>query len=268
MKFTKDIVVFDLETTGTWIKKDKIIEIAMIKCFVDGRKETYHKKVNPTIPIPPFVSNLVGISDEDVKDSPTFNKIAQEVLDFIGESDFGGFNIDRFDLPLLEREIKDAGLNCSWESRKIYDAQKIYHLNEKRDLTAAYSFYCQKEMKNAHSALADTQATLEILQGQFEKYVGKDASFEELLKFEYNETAEFYDAERKFRWWNGKLYMMFGKYAHQYSLQDAVKNDRGYLEWILSAQFSEEIKHLIENALNGQFPVFELKKDVSALKNE
>jgi len=261
MKLTNDVIIFDLETTGTWVKKDKIVEIAMIKCRVDGQRETYYQKVNPTIPIPPFVSELIGITDEDVKDAPPFNKIAQDVLDFIGYCDFGGFNVERFDLPLLERELKDAGLTFAWESKKVFDAQKVYHLNEKRDLTAAYKFYCDKEMENAHSAMADTQATLEILERQIHKYVGDSGDIEKLLDFVYNETAEFYDSERKFRWWNGKLYMMFGKYAHQYTLQDVVKNDRGYLEWILSANFSEEIKTLIENALKGQFPVFELKNN-------
>ena len=170
-----------------------------------------------------------------------------------------GFNIERFDLPLLEREMFEVGQKLEWQKRNIYDSQKIYHLNEKRDLTAAYKFYCNKELNNAHSALADTEATLEILQAQAIKY-GEGKSLESLGRFNYQSKSEYYDADRKFRWWNGKLYMMFGKYARQYSLQDLVKKDRGYLDWIVSADFSDEVKELVQNALNGKFPTFESKE--------
>ncbi len=254
MKFTRDLVVLDLESTGTWIEKDKIIEIAMIKCKPSGERETYHKRVNPGIPIPRFIVELTGISDNDVKDAPTFKDIALEVLQFIGSSDLSGFNVERFDLPLLEREMWDAGQKLEWQKLNVYDAQKIYHINEKRDLTAAYKFYCSKELNNAHSALADTEATFGILEAQVVKY-GEDENLESLSRFNYETRAEYYDPDRKFRWWNGKLYMMFGKYAKQYSLQDLVKKDRGYLEWIVSADFSEEVKELVQNALNSKFPV-------------
>lgn len=248
----------DLETTGTWVEKDRIIEIALVKCLLDGNKEQYVRKINPGMPIPPAVTALTGISNEDVKGQPQFKDVAQEVLAFIGDADFGGFNVERFDLPLLRREFIESGLSFDFEQRKIYDAQKVYHLNEKRDLSAAYQFYCQKTLENAHTALADTNATLEILEMQSSKY--GDGSIDSLLAFDYQSSDEFYDTERKFRWWNGKLYMMFGKYAKRYSLEEVVKKDRGYLEWILSANFSQDIKHLVENALNGQMPAYQSKE--------
>jgi DNA polymerase-3 subunit epsilon len=254
MIITKPLVVLDLETTGTWIDRDKIVEIAMIKSYPDGAKETFHKLINPGIPIPPVASQLIGIKDDDVKDCPLFKDFANPILKFIGDCDLAGFNIERFDLPLLEREMSEAGVEFRWQRLKIFDAQKVYHLNEKRDLAAAYQFYCTKTLENAHSAMADTQAALEILSAQVDKYGNGAKELSVLSAFDYKSNAEFYDEERKFRWWNGKLYMMFGKYAKQYSLQELVKKDRGYLEWIVSANFSDEIKALVEEALQGKFP--------------
>ncbi|HNV23635.1 MAG TPA: exonuclease domain-containing protein [Candidatus Omnitrophota bacterium] len=254
MKIEKTLLSLDLETTGTWIEKDKIIEIAMVKIFVDGKKEFFEKKVNPQMPIPEIVIDLTGITNEMLKEAPIFKDIAKDVLDFIADSDLAGFNIERFDLPVLERELSLAGQSFSWKTRKIYDAQKIYHLKEKRDLTAAYKFYCDKELQNAHSALADSNAVLDILEAQIKKYGEGQESLTFLDQFDYKSNAEFFDEERKFRWWNGKLYMMFGKYARQQTLQDVAKKDPGYLEWILSADFSEEVKLLVEQALRGKFP--------------
>ncbi len=262
MELSNDLVILDLETTGTWVERDNIIEIAMIKCSPDGSRATYDKQVNPGIPIPPVVSELTGITNEDVGDAPVFRDLAGEIISFIGDSDFAGFNIERFDLPLLRREIYDAGLKVNWEGAKIFDVQKVFHLNEKRDLTAAYQFYCDKDLSNAHSALADTQATLEILEKQVSKYGEDTNALDSLRRFEYKKTSEFVDNERKFRWWNGKAYMMFGKYARKYSLQEVARMDRGYLEWIVSAKFSEEVKTLVSNALQGHFPVFELENNI------
>ncbi len=259
MKLSNTLVVLDLETTGTWVERDKIIEIAMIKRTPEGQQESYDKRVNPGMPIPGVVSEITGITDEDVKDAPAFKDIVGEVVAFIRGCDLAGFNVARFDLPLLQREISEAGLQFSSASVKVYDAQKVFHLNEKRDLTAAYNFYCQKNLYNAHSALADTQATLEVLEAQAVKYGEEEQSLEALGRFDYKQTAEFLDDERKFRWWNGKPYMMFGKYAKKNSLQEIARMDPGYLEWVLSAKFSEEVKMLVSNALRGHFPVFELK---------
>ena len=260
IKLSNTVVVLDLETTGVWIEKDKIVEIAMVKCDPGGDQQVYVKKVTPGIPIPFVVSQLIGITNEDVKDAPFFKDIATEVLSFIGKSDLAGFNIEKFDLPLLERELSETGQSFHWRDHKVYDAQKVYHLNERRDLDAAYKFYCDKNLNNAHSALADAQATFEILQAQAAKYGNGNASLEALAHYDYRKTAEFYDREQKFRWWNGKLYMMFGKYAKKCSLQEVVQNDRSYLEWILSAKFSDEVKDLVENALNGRFPQLEERR--------
>ncbi len=255
MKLSRKLVVLDLETTGVWIDQDKIIEIALIKCTPQGQEDTFIKRVNPTIPIPHEVTDLTGITNEDVRDKPVFSDIAEEVLVFLEDADLGGFNIEKFDLPLLERELDECGFKFNWKTRNIFDAQKVFHLNEKRDLTAAYQFYCDKPLVNAHSALHDTEATLEILKNQIARYGEGEENLDVLKQFQYRKDNHFYDDERKFRWWNGKLYMMFGKYARKYTLQDIAKMDRRYLEWILSADFSEDIKNLVKDALVGKFPV-------------
>ena len=254
MKIQQPFVIFDLETTGTWVEKDRIIEIAMVKLQPSGERQIFHSRVNPLMPIPVVVQQLTGITDKDVEAAPVFKSIAQDVLAFIAGADIGGFNVDKFDLPLLEREINDAGILFSAAGLKVYDAQKVFHLNEKRDLTAAYAFYCGKPLVGAHGALADTEATAEILQAQVERYGAGDPSIEALGQFQYREQPDYFDAERRFRWWNGELYMMFGKYAKKESLREIVKKDPGYLHWMLTKDFSGDIKVLVENALKGKFP--------------
>jgi DNA polymerase-3 subunit epsilon len=257
MILKRPLVILDLETTGTWIEKDRIIEIAMIRCSPDGTRKIYDKRVNPGIPIPKEVTTVTGITDADVKDAPRFKEIAAEVVAFLEGADLGGFNVERFDIPLLLREITEAGIKWDFGTRAIYDAQKVYHLHEKRNLAAACKFYCDQVLVDAHSALADSEATLNVLIAQIKKHGQGKMEIEVLKEFNYEAKSEFYDAERKFRWWNGELYMMFGKYARKDSLREVAKMDRPYLEWILTQNFSPEIKELVEGVLNGKFPTYE-----------
>lgn len=252
MILKKDLAVIDLETTGTWIEKDKIIEIAIVKCKPDGSQLIYDKRINPGIRIPKAVTELTGITDSDVKDAQFFKEVAAEIKEFISNCDLGGFNIEKFDLPLLRRELDEAGINFSWENKNIFDAQKIYHLNERRDLTAAYKFYCKKTLENAHSALADTQATLEIIKAQITMYTDSE-NIEGLSSFNYEKENNFFDNERKFRWWDGKLYFTFGIHRNK-SLKQVAEKERKYLEWIIASDFSKEVKELAANALQGKYP--------------
>lgn len=254
MKITKPLVVFDLETTGTWVEKDKIVEIGMVKLMPEGTRQDYVKRVNPGIPIPINVSRIIDITDNDVKDAPPFKEIAREVIEFIGDADLGGFTIQRFDLPVLERELLEAGFSFQWKERDIYDAQKVYHIHEKRDLMAAYQLYCNKELTNAHTALGDAEATVEIFESQIKKYGEEAKGIESLKDFDYEQSSAYFDAERKFCWWNGNLYPAFGKYRRKKHIKDIVKDDRSYLEWIFSADFSDKIKTMIGDALRGVFP--------------
>ena len=254
MKVTNPLVCLDIESTGIWVEKDKIIEIALIKYTSDGKKETFHTRINPGIPIPAVITQLTGISAKDVKDAPYFKQVAQKVFDFIAGADLGGFNIERFDLPLLERESAEAGIKFEWKERIIYDAQKVFHLNEKRDLSAAYKFYCGEDLVGAHSALSDSEAVLAILAKQVEKYGEGETAISVLDKFKYITLFDFYDTERKFCWWNGKLYLMFGKYSRKKPLEELVKYDPDYLNWVLGADFSESVKEIVGQALKGDVP--------------
>ncbi|MFH0753040.1 MAG: exonuclease domain-containing protein [Candidatus Omnitrophota bacterium] len=254
MDIVNPLAVLDLETTGTWVEKDRIIEIAIIKLMPSGERSVFHSRVNPLMPIPAVVSQLTGIKDQDVKDAPVFQTIAKDVAAFLEGADIGGFNVEKFDLPLLERELREAGVIYVTAGLKIFDAQKVFHVNEKRDLTAAYALYCGKPLVGAHGALADTQATLEVIEAQVARYGAGSTSVEALSVFQHREQPEFFDADRRFRWWNGELYMMFGKYAKKESLRDIAKKDAGYLTWMLGKDFSEDVKLLVSNALKGQFP--------------
>ncbi len=254
MKLTRPLVVLDLETTGTWVEKDRIVEIGMIRIEPDGTERKYLKRVNPGMPIPPNVTRIINITDADVLDAPRFKAIAQEALDFIGDADLAGFNILRFDLPLLEREFYDAGISFNWRDRTAYDAQKIYHIHEKRDLMAAYLLYCGKRLENAHSAMSDAEATLDIFNAQIAQYGSEEQGIESLRDIDYEMKSDYFDKERKFCWWNGNLYPTFGKYARKKDIKDIVTEDRRYLEWMMNADFSADIKAMIKRALNGDFP--------------
>ncbi len=254
MKIKNELVVLDVESTGTWVEKDRIIEIALVKFHPDGKKEVFHKKVNPGMPIPKIVSELTGITDADVKDAPNFKALAAAAVQFIGNADLGGFNLERFDLPMLERECADAGVRFEWKNKKIYDAQKVFHLNEKRDLSAAVQFYCGKELIGAHSALADSEAVFDILEKQVERYGAGSDELSVLEQYEYTSGSEAYDSERKFCWWNDKLYPMFGKYARKLPLDEIARVDSGYLNWVLKSDFSDNVKTIVRNALKGDVP--------------
>lgn len=254
LKLSHPLVVLDLETTGTWVDKDRIVEIALIRCLPDGSQTSFTSRVNPGMPIPPRVTRITGITDQDVKDAPPFKKIAPNVLAFIGDADLGGFNVERFDLIILERELFVAGLKFDWRRRTIFDAQKVYHLNERRDLKAAYQFYCRKELENGHTAMGDTQATVEILGVQVEKYGKPEEGIESLKDFEYQRMDDYFDEGRKFRWWNGELYPIFGKYGKRKSLKEIAQQERSYLEWMLGQDFPSGTKEMLRGVLEGRLP--------------
>lgn len=176
LNLTNPLVIFDLEATGTKISEDRIVEIALIKLNPDGSKEEKDRRINPTIPIPVESSMIHGIYDEDVKDKPTFKQVGKSLAEFLQGCDLGGFNVLKFDIPLLVEEFLRANIDFDIDNRKIIDAQKIFHLMEKRNLTAAYKFYCGKDLVDAHSAAADTFATYEVLAAQIERYQGQEVT--------------------------------------------------------------------------------------------
>ncbi len=170
LNIEKPIVFFDLETTGTNISFDRIVEISYIKIWPNGEEQEKTYRINPTIPIPANASAVHGIFDKDVADKPTFKELANNIAEVFTNTDIAGFNSNRFDIPLLAEELLRAGINIDFTQHRFIDVQRIYHKKEPRTLSAAYQYYCHKNLDNAHSASADTRATYEILQAQIDKY--------------------------------------------------------------------------------------------------
>ncbi|MFV0566219.1 MAG: exonuclease domain-containing protein [Flavobacteriaceae bacterium] len=235
LNLTKPICFFDLETTGVNITTDRVVEISILKIFPNGKEESKTWLVNPTIKIPKEVTAIHGISDTDVVDKPTFKEIAKDVYNMIKDSDLGGFNSNRFDIPLLAEELLRAEIDFDMKNRLAVDVQTIFHKMEQRTLSAAYKFYCNKTLDDAHSAEADTKATFEVLKAQVEKY----GEIENDIKFlaEFSSRKQFADFAG-FIVFNkeGEECFSFGKYKGQ-KVEDILQSDPGYFGWILNADF-------------------------------
>jgi len=242
------IVFLDLETTGMNIVTDRIVEIALIKVHPDGREEEKQFRVNPEMPIPEAVSKIHGIYDEDVKDKPTFKALAKTIANFIEGCDFGGFNSNRFDIPLLAEEFLRADVDLDLKKRKFIDVQAIFHKMEKRTLAAAYKFYCQKPLEDAHTAMADTRATYEVLKAQLDVY--QDETYEDAhgkvtkpIINDINALSEFsaYDTNvdyvgRIVYDENGVETINFGK-NKGIPVEKVLREQPGYYTWIMNNEF-------------------------------
>ena len=255
------LVVFDLETTGTNISQDRIVEIAMVKAMPDGTVEEKCRKINPTIPIPMETSLIHGIYDEDVKDEPTFKQVAKSLSQFLEGCDLAGFNVLGFDVPMLVEEFLRANVEFDVENRKIVDAQKIFHLMEKRNLTAAYKFYCEKDLVNAHSALADTQATYEVLIAQIEKYEKQDvfdnlgkkmSTIENDMSILHDlTTTNRVDLAGRIILKDGVETFNFGKHRGKPVL-DVLQKEPSFYDWIMKGDFPLDTKRrLTQIKLSG-----------------
>ena len=245
LKLTKPICFFDLETTGTNISKDRIVEIAVLKVFPNGNKESHTWLVNPERDIPAEVIAIHGISNEKVQDSPIFKDLAKEIHLLIKDSDLGGFNSNRFDIPLLAEEMIRADIDFSLKGNKCVDVQNIFHKKEKRNLSAAYEFYCNKELIGAHSAESDTKATYEILKAQVEKYDDLENSISFLSNFssrsKFADLAGFIVFNEK----NQECFS-FGKHKGKLVL-DVLNTDSGYFNWLLNADFPLYTKNTLKS---------------------
>lgn len=230
------IVFFDLETTGVNISKDRIVEISVLKVHPNGKEEQRTIRVNPEMPIPKEASEVHGIYDEDVKECPTFKEIAKELARFMEGCDLGGYNSNRFDVPLLAEEFLRVGVDFDMRKRKFVDVQTIFHKMEQRTLSAAYRFYCNKCLEDAHSAAADTTATYEVLKAQLERYGDKlENNIEFLSKFStQNNTVDF----AGFIVYNekGEEVFNFGK-NKGVPVEKVLKEQPGYFSWIINSEF-------------------------------
>ncbi|HOX26847.1 MAG TPA: 3'-5' exonuclease [Candidatus Krumholzibacteria bacterium] len=257
LQLDRPLVCFDLETTGTDPAKDRIVQIALVRVEPDGGRRTFTTLVNPQRPIPAEATAVHGIRDEHVRAAPSFSQIRAEVEEFLAGADLVGFNALNFDLPLLEAEIRREGGAFQARGRRLLDAMVIFHRKEPRNLVAAVRFYCGRELAGAHSAEADALATLDVLDAQLARYPDLPRDADGLHAFCNRGQERFVDRGRKFRWNDqGDAVFAFGKHEGK-SLRDMARNqqDRGYLEWMLGKDFSEEVKGILRDALAGTYPV-------------
>ncbi|MFN0049189.1 MAG: exonuclease domain-containing protein [Cytophagales bacterium] len=253
LNLKKPLVIFDLESTGLNMANDRIIEYCFIKVMPNGEKKTLQKRLNPGFPIPAFITQLTGISDADVAEAPKFIEVAKNLAQFLEGCDLCGFNMLKFDLPMLVEEFLKANVDFKIEGRNLVDAQKIFHLMEPRNLAAAYKFYCQAELENAHTAEADTEATLEILMSQVAKYENveiKDKDHKEPIVPVKNDMAWLHklsvsnnvDLSGRFVFnEKGEELVNFGKHKDKL-VTSILKNEPSYYDWFMKSDFPLESK--------------------------
>ena len=236
LKLTRPLCFFDLETTGTDVSRDRIVEISILKVYPNGDRESTTWLVNPTIPIPPASTDIHGISDAMVCEAPTFKELAKQIHNLIKDSDLAGYNSDRFDIPLLAEELLRAGVDFDLKNRVTVDVQTIFHKMEQRTLSAAYKFYCKKSLDNAHSAEADTTATYEILKAQLDTYADTlPNDIKQLSDFTTRkQVADFagfiaYNEQ-------GEEVFTFGKHKGR-KVTEILDEEPGYFGWMLNADF-------------------------------
>ena len=241
LKLNRPIVFFDLETTGTNIMHDRIVEISLIKVMPDGSEVERTRRINPEIPIPAEASAIHGIYDEDVASEPTFRQVAASLAQLMSGCDIAGFNSNRFDIPLLDQEFTRAGINFDICAARFIDVQTIYHKREPRTLVAAYRFYCDKNLEDAHSAAADTRATLEVLKAQLERYEDLPTEVDALSEYASNNRNVdlmgrlVYDDKRR-------EVINVGKYKGQIA-EEVLARDPGYYSWIMQGDFTQNTKN-------------------------
>jgi DNA polymerase III subunit epsilon len=257
LQLDRPLVCFDLETTGTDVRNDRIVQIALIRVETGGGRRTVATLVDPGRPIPPAATAVHGIRDHDVENAPPFARIRAEVEEILAGADLAGFNMVRFDLPMLEAEIERAGGKLDTAGRRLLDAMTIFHQKEPRTLEAAMRFYCGRELAGSHSAEADAAATLEVLDAQLARYTDLPRDPAGLHAVCNPDEGLFLDRTRKLRWSDaGEAVIAFGKHQGKtLRAMTAVPADRDYLKWMMSKDFSDEVKEILVKALSGVFPV-------------
>jgi DNA polymerase III subunit epsilon len=247
LQLTRPLAVIDLETTGLNLGTDRIVEIAIVKIMPDTKKTVKRKLINPEMPIPAASSAMHGITDDMVKDAPTFKQVANELKQFIEHCDLAGYNSNRFDIPLLAEEFLRIGMDFDCKERRLVDVQKIFHLMEQRTLGAAYKFYCDKILDGAHGAEADAMATWEVLEAQVLKYPQLGDNIESITKFTGED--QIVDFARRFTLENGVEIFNFGKYKGR-AVADVLKAEPQYYDWMMKGDFPMHTKQKLTEILN------------------
>lgn len=247
IELSRPIAILDLETTGTNLALDRIVEIAIVKVNPDGTKTVKRKLINPEMKIPAASSAVHGITDEMVRDAPTFRAVANEIRQFVEHCDLAGYNSNRFDWPLLMEEFLRAGQEFDLSQRRMVDVQKIFHVMEPRTLGAAYKFYCGKTLENAHSAEADATATWEILLSQVERYPQLGKNVDSIMQFLGDDPIV--DFARRFIFENGVEVFNFGKHKGR-PVADVLKQEPQYYDWMMKGDFPMHTKQKLTEIFN------------------
>ncbi len=276
LQLERPLAIFDLEATGLNITKERIVEIAILKINPDGSEERFKTLINPEISISEEVTKIHGITNEDVKNAPTFSQILDKIIGFINDADLAGYNSNKFDIPLLAEELLRAGSSYDLSNKKFIDVQNIFHKMEQRTLVAAYKFYCEKELINAHDAMNDTNATWEVLKAQLERYKSLENNVSFLSNFSKNGNSLDFAGRLAINDKNEAIYN-FGKHKGK-TVKEVHQLEPGYYSWFISPQTDfplhtkQKLKEVMENLKNEEKeskidPEQSLDEKLNALKN-
>jgi DNA polymerase-3 subunit epsilon len=253
LELTRPLAVFDIESTGTSPRSDRIVELTIVKIFPEGRRETHSFRVNPGIPIPEDVTAIHGITDADVKDCPAFAEVAGRIRDILEDCDLCGYNMVRFDLPMLAEELGRAGVAFETGGRRLIDAQRIFHRKEPRDLSAALAFYCGELHLGAHGAEADVLATIRVLEGQFARYRDIPRSLDALHDYCNPKRPGWVDQEGRLKWEGEEIVLNFGRKKGA-PLRMLIRDEPDFVKWILRSDFPPDTRKIVADASQGIWP--------------
>lgn len=249
----RPLALLDIEATGDNPRRDRLIDLAIIKILPDKSRTPHDFRVNPQAEILPEVTAIHGITNDDVKDSPPFEDIAPTVMELLEGCDLGGYSILRYDIPMLEQEFLRAKLRFPMESRRVIDAQRIFHRREPRDLSAALRFYCNDEHTNAHGAMADTEATVRVLEGQLTMYPDLPSDIAALAEYCNPRDPSWADRSGRLKWVKNEITLNFGKHKGRV-LRDLIANDPSFLKWILRSDFPLDTLQIVRDAMEDRYP--------------
>lgn len=248
LNLTRPLIFFDLETTGTNVVKDRIVEFSYIKVYPDGSEETKSRRLNPEMHIPEAATAVHHISDEDVKDAPTFRQVSKALMEIFEGCDIAGYNSNKFDVPLLIEEFARVGMNFDISGRRFVDVQNIFHKMEQRTLVAAYRFYCGKELEGAHSALADTMATYEVLKSQLDRYDTLENDIDKLAEF--SRAGRGIDLASRFVLDDNDVPIMnFGKHKGK-PVKEVFRREPSFYAWMMQGDFARNTKDVATRFYN------------------
>ncbi len=248
LELTRPIAFIDLETTGVNLTNDRIVELAIVKIMADGTRIAKRRLINPQMPIPQVTSNIHGITDDMVKDAPTFKQMSNEIRQFLENCDLGGYNSNRFDIPMLMEEFLRAGVDVDLSNRRMIDVQHIFYTMQPRTLSAAYQFFCEKELVDAHSAEADINATIEVLEAQLKKYDKLGTTIDSVL--DVIGEDKIVDYARRFSFdANGNEVFNFGKYKGMI-VAEVLKKEPQYYDWMMKGEFPMHTKKKLTELFN------------------